>query len=205
MKEIAGLLFLSVLLGIGTGACGDETLSAGTPQTLPLEPDVDGTKTDDLKAEFLVKLLPFFTFPEKFCAAASRPLTVVVLGTDPFGAKLDGAMGRICSGEREVRITRISSVRSMCEFNEPVDVAFIALTDKDQICQALELFSKCGTLTVGDTDGFCRAGGMVGLRKSSNRIRFAINRQAAEQAGFKISSKLLALAVLVETDSRGEE
>jgi YfiR/HmsC-like len=40
-----------------------------------------------------------------------------------------------------------------------------------------------------------REGGMVRFLTENNRVRFQINQKAAEAAGLKISSKLLALSV----------
>jgi hypothetical protein len=50
-------------------------------------------------------------------------------------------------------------------------------------------------LTVGETDRFIAAGGMVNFTREASKIRFQINNDAAKTAGLKISSKLLSLAV----------
>jgi hypothetical protein len=50
---------------------------------------------------------------------------------------------------------------------------------------------------VGDTKGFAKLGGMINFVLEDNRVRFEVNKTAAEQTGMKISSKLLSLAVLV--------
>jgi len=44
-----------------------------------------------------------------------------------------------------------------------------------------------------------RQGGMVSFVIEAKRVRFQINRGAAEHAGLRISSKLLALARIVES------
>ena len=53
-------------------------------------------------------------------------------------------------------------------------------------------------LTVGESDGFAAEGGMINFFLEGKKVRFEINRPAAEAAGLKISSRLLRLAVLVE-------
>jgi YfiR/HmsC-like len=52
-------------------------------------------------------------------------------------------------------------------------------------------------LTVGDGDTFPRRGGIVGLIIEDGRMRFAINPDAAQRSGVRLSSKLLSLARLV--------
>jgi len=53
-------------------------------------------------------------------------------------------------------------------------------------------------LTVGDGEPFARHGGIVGLMVDGNKMRFAINPGAAHRSGVRLSSKLLALATLVQ-------
>ena len=54
-------------------------------------------------------------------------------------------------------------------------------------------------LTVGEADHFARRGGMIGFFLEDNRVRLEVNRGAAERAGLRLSSKLLAVARLVKS------
>ena len=56
-------------------------------------------------------------------------------------------------------------------------------------------------LTVGEADRFARRGGMIGFFFEDNRVRLEVNRAAAERAGLRVSSKLLAVARLVKPDA----
>jgi hypothetical protein len=58
-------------------------------------------------------------------------------------------------------------------------------------------------LVVGETDGFAQAGGTVQFTLEEDRVRFMINPDAAERAGLRLSSKLLALAKIVHDDAGG--
>jgi hypothetical protein len=49
-------------------------------------------------------------------------------------------------------------------------------------------------LTVGDGKGFCESDGIIELYVDSGRMRFAINVDAAERSGLRLSSRLLGLA-----------
>jgi hypothetical protein len=52
-------------------------------------------------------------------------------------------------------------------------------------------------LTVADIDGFLDEGGMIQFLFENDRVRFAIDVNAASRAKLKISSKLLSLAHVV--------
>jgi YfiR/HmsC-like len=52
-------------------------------------------------------------------------------------------------------------------------------------------------LTVSDLPGFAPQGGVIGLVRQSGRLRFEINRAAAQAAGLRLSADLLSLAMQV--------
>lgn len=52
-------------------------------------------------------------------------------------------------------------------------------------------------LLVGESEGFAARGGVINLYTEDGRIRFEINRKAAERRGLRLSSRLLRLARLV--------
>ena len=59
-------------------------------------------------------------------------------------------------------------------------------------------------LTVGDSEGFCEAGGVINLVRKERHVQFQINSDAARRAGLKISSQLLKLATIVrDTEEEG--
>jgi hypothetical protein len=53
------------------------------------------------------------------------------------------------------------------------------------------------TLTVGENSGFVRQGGMINFIEKDSKIRFEINLRTANEAGLRITSKILRIADLV--------
>lgn len=51
---------------------------------------------------------------------------------------------------------------------------------------------------VADAAKFAERGGIANFIVSDSRVKFAINKRAAKNAGLKVSSKLLRLAELVD-------
>jgi hypothetical protein len=52
-------------------------------------------------------------------------------------------------------------------------------------------------LVVGESEGFARAGGVIGFTVEGGTVGFEVNRAAAERAGLTISSRLLKLSRVV--------
>jgi hypothetical protein len=58
-------------------------------------------------------------------------------------------------------------------------------------------------LTVGEDAAFLRNGGMIRFNTVNKRVRFEINREAAQHARLEISSRLLRLADVVQNREPG--
>jgi hypothetical protein len=52
-------------------------------------------------------------------------------------------------------------------------------------------------LTVSDRKGFAESGGIIELYVDGGRVRFAINVDAVERSGLRLSSRLLGLAKVI--------
>jgi YfiR/HmsC-like len=76
-------------------------------------------------------------------------------------------------------------------------ILFIASSERVRIKQILECMRGTVALTVSDIEGFAEQGGMIDFLLDNDRVLFEVNRNAAEQAGLKISSKLLSVAKVV--------
>ena len=62
------------------------------------------------------------------------------------------------------------------------------------------MLSNTPTLTVSDGAAFAEAGGTANFFVEDQKMRFAINPEAAERARLRVSSKLLSLAKLVKDE-----
>jgi YfiR/HmsC-like len=74
---------------------------------------------------------------------------------------------------------------------------------KKELARNLEALQGQSVLTVGEDGGFTQFGGIINFVKEDNRVRFEVNVSAAERAGLKISSRLLALARIVKSLPQG--
>jgi hypothetical protein len=73
----------------------------------------------------------------------------------------------------------------------------VAGNDAKKIRATVDHLQGTPALTVGEAPGFCHDGGMIAFRLENSNVKLEINPDAAQRAGLKISSKLLALASVV--------
>jgi hypothetical protein len=143
-----------------------------------------------LKAVFLMNFAKFVEWPTTAFRSAQSPVTICVLGEDPFGHDLDDVVRGQVAGDRTLAVKRLAQVQR----EDNCHVLFVSAAEKARTERGLGVLRNTPTLTVGEGDDFAAAGGMIGLLIEDNKVRFDINLDAAERAGLKISSKLLKLA-----------
>jgi hypothetical protein len=79
----------------------------------------------------------------------------------------------------------------------------IGFHNQQRALEMLRGLQDAKVLTVGQVDGFTDLGGMINLVRTERTVELEINPKAAEAAGLKISSRLLAVSRVV-TPSRRE-
>lgn len=143
-----------------------------------------------VKAAFLYNFLKFVEWPASTFGNPESPFVLCVLGHDPFEGALEETIrdrpvsGRSCL----VRILADRRDLSGCH------VVFASLFGEAEIAEVIQRASRLPVLTVGETDRFEQAGGIIRFVVEENRVRFVINAAAARRAGLRLSSRLLGIA-----------
>jgi hypothetical protein len=145
-----------------------------------------------IEAAFLLNFTKFVEWPAEAFATPESPIEICILGDDPFGSVLDQIVAGESVNGRKVAAQRIKHAPAP----KSCAVLFVAGSDKDFVKLLPGLGP--GVLTVGDGDSFFRDGGMIAFVIENRRVRFEINQTSAENAGLKLSSKLLNVAKAVE-------
>jgi hypothetical protein len=143
----------------------------------------------EIKAGFLYNFLKFIEWPEEPLAETQAPVTVCLVGADPFGEALDALNGKPVRG-RPISIRRFQAPQGI----ERCRMVFVSVSEKDRLVEVLAPLERSRVLTVSDLDDFTQAGGMIQFVVEGNKVRFEINLDAAERVGLKVSSKLLNIA-----------
>jgi hypothetical protein len=146
-----------------------------------------------LKAIFLFNFSQFVAWPSGSLGGGQSPFVVGVLGDDPFGDYLDATVVGERVGTHPMVVRRYGSVDDIGD----CQVLFISGSEAGRLGRIIARLGGRKILTVGDTEGFCRMGGMVRFVTEQGRIRLRIDVEAARSAGLTISSKLLRAAAIV--------
>jgi len=147
-----------------------------------------------IKAAFLYNFAKFVEWP-----ADTGTLNLCILGEDRFGRDIDTIEGKKAA-DKSLMVMRIKSAREI----KKCRILFISSWESGQLADILMTARDLKILTVGDTDGFAERGVIINFYGEQNKIRFEINRDAAERSGLKISSKLFGLARIVHDIRQGK-
>src|SRR5262245_39214538 len=138
-----------------------------------------------VKAAYLVRFAGYVDWPATAFATPEGPLTLCVVGEDPFGNLIDeAAAGQEVLGH-PLLVRRLKA--------PPRDGGcHVAYAGDDTRAQRLR---SAGMLVV--TDGAATPG-MIHFVVRDGRVRFIVDDEAAAQSGLGISSKLLNVALSVK-------
>ncbi len=140
-----------------------------------------------VKGAFLIKFASFVDWPPAAFPTADTPFIIGILGTDPFGPKLEqlsagqNVYGRPIAIRRFTRIDQVNLAH----------ILFISQADKARMPVGLSGLSEQNILTVADVD---QPGVAINFVIEDNRVRFAIDLEPIGRSGLKVSSKLLGVA-----------
>lgn len=147
-----------------------------------------------IKAAFLYNFAKFVEWPHQASGEAGDPMTICIVGEDPFGNILDQFVAGKPINGRPVSIRRSTPGQDL----KGCQIAFVSSAEKDRLRAIFANANRAGVLTVGETEGFALRGGVIGFIRVENKVHFEINPDAAQRANLKISSKLLSLAKIVK-------
>ena len=158
--------------------------------TVPADPDIAEYK---VKAAFLYHFTQLVEWPTNAFVTATTPMTIGILGQDPFGNELEETLAGKTVAGRSYVVARFQHVQD----SSACHVLFVSNSEARRLSEILEGLSGQPVLTVGEADNFATQGGVIGLVKRDERIQIEINPGAASQARLRVSSRLLRLASLV--------
>jgi hypothetical protein len=158
------------------------------------------SKEYQIKAAFLFNFAQFVEWPTVAFADASAPISIGVLGDDPFGAVLDQTIEGETINHRKLIIQRSQRVADL----KGCHLVFISKSEKSRLADIFDRLGSASVLTVSETENFARRGGIINFYLDGNKVRFEINADAAQRKGIKISSQLLKLGKVVEPERTKE-
>lgn len=135
----------------------------------------------EVKAAFVLNFLKFAESKH-----LSDPVHLCLYG----GEEAQDAFSRLDS----LRVPAGQIVYRAIELNEPVSDCEVLFLASDKSWKARLESAEPVPLTIGEDDLFIAAGGLISFFTEDDKIRFAINLEAARARGVVFSSQLLRLA-----------
>jgi len=151
-----------------------------------------------VKAAFVFNFAKFVEWPSTGFPSADTPISIGVVceSGSAFETDLKSTTANKTINGRRLIINRVTSTQEM----KACHILFVCRSEKSEKQEKRrleELFQSLrggNVLTIGESDAFIPAGGIINFVTEDRKIRFEIKDAAARQAGLKISSKLLTLA-----------
>lgn len=152
----------------------------------------------ELKAVYLYNFLQFVYWPESVRSQTKDGvMTIGIVGSSPFGKSLDELKKSIReSGMKPVRIIQYGPYDDGMNLTG-CNLLFVSPSEKRNFQKIMAGLKNAPVLTVGDTENFIAAGGMINLVQDKGRIRWIINRASIEKAGLRLSSQVLGIALRI--------
>lgn len=144
----------------------------------------------EVKAAYVFNFAKYVEWPATAFTGSNAPIVIAVLGSDRITADLRAAVaGKLVNGRPfELRPAAADAVLAGCH------IVYLPAGERARAREVAALVRDHPVLTVSDAEAFIQQGGVIGLVKRGENIRLQINLEAANAAGLKVSSKLLALA-----------
>jgi hypothetical protein len=146
---------------------------------------------DDVKAAFLYRFASFIEWPAGV-GEEEAPFMIALIGDDPVGDALLVLEGREIGGRR-VEVRRVPDASQVTG----AEIVYIGASKREDVDAILGALRRLPVLTVGDNDDFLDRGGMIRFVVRDRRVRFQVNRCAADREGIQISARLLRVAEAV--------
>lgn len=149
-----------------------------------------------IKAAFLHKFLGFVDWPPEAFESAAAPLRVGLFGADALADDLVQVVLRRQVNGRPVQVRKLRE-------GEPLtglQALFIGRAEPAQVAVLIAQARRQPLLLViSDTDDTIALGAAISFTVTDDKVRFDVAPIVAEQAGLKISSRLMAVARRVVT------
>lgn len=144
-----------------------------------------------VKAEFIERFTHFIDWPPSAFASAASPFVLCVVGETPVTTYLAQLAQRRRIKDRPVTLLQLKASvdLSVCH------LVFIAADERPYLKQILAGIDGHPIVTVGDSEGYGRAGVLINLLLDpEGRIGFEISQAEARRTALTLSAQLLKLS-----------
>ncbi len=147
---------------------------------------LESTGEYESKSTFLYYFLKYSEWPNQ---KGIKEYKIAILGKDPFGEKINILKKQKVLG-KTISIHKVKSVEDALDCH----LLFICDSEKDRYQNIFSVLETRPILTVGENEGFLKAGGMINFIREDKKIRYKIQAAKVKKSKITISSYLLRLS-----------
>lgn len=151
---------------------------------------------DRVKAAFVFNFIKFVEWPEGSFDNSTASLNVCVWGNEADAASMMG-LDQKTAKQRTLKVVAVSGTGDLARCH----VLFLTRRSRGSFKNILRSIADKKILSVSDIAGFAPNGGQIGLFKADDQMRFAINVEATQRSGLRMSSQLLKFGKIVSGGS----
>lgn len=155
---------------------------------------------DKVKAAYILNFIRYTDWPKDAFPTSESPLVMCVLSSDTFGNILQQTISVAKGLQRKIEL------KQMKEPHDSLDqchVVFLARSYTSKELNLIVTLKQKSILSISDDETFFKMGGIISFVFYEKTIQFNVNLVAADSAGLKLSSRMLALAKNVVKDKNG--
>lgn len=143
-----------------------------------------------VKAAFLYKFLTFVEWPDPAFERQDSALVIGVLGADTLAQELSRIVATRAAHGRSVIVQRLREGDPAAGLH----VLFVGRSSSHRLPQIVASTRGQPLLTIGESDDAFGGGSTINFVVVDDKVRFDVALHRAEQAGLRISARLLSVA-----------
>jgi hypothetical protein len=153
----------------------------------PLARSQTASTENKLKAAYLFNFARYTEWPSAALPESDSPITIAILGDDPFGEILDKTVQGRLIDQHPVRVRRTRNLAEAASGH----IVFVSPSESARMTDVLGVLNGKPVLTVGNDAQFLKAGGMIHFLIEQDAVRFNVDLDSVEKSGLRIRSRML--------------
>src|SRR5512133_3806133 len=140
-----------------------------------------------VKAAYIERITRFIEWPAKNSLVNVDQFVIGVYDDDEFYYTLVEVFKEKLIKDHKVKIITVDTPDQI----SPCDLCYVSAKAKYRLSEFISKADKSGTLLISGTTGFCKVGVHINFYIEDEKLKFEINDETIESAGFKVSYLLL--------------
>ena len=153
-----------------------------------------------LKTAFLYNFARLVDWPENMVSQNASTMQICLIGDDLFGDALDVLRNKKAHNKQLI-------VKRHVQLNDVAEcqLLFISESEQDNLHKILQITSQYPVLTISELPNFVQQQGHIRFfLRADKTLSLEINLDAIKQSRLKISSRILSLAKIINSDKQAK-